>query len=445
MNMPNTTIQTELFPQGFSKSLNPTTSAKNRAGSFVDNLKLPIHGWYRYSAGYSSQWAENTIEKLCPKGDELILDPFAGSGTTLLASDAKNIDSVGFEAQKFVFKIAQAKLSYKVNSQEFLPQADTFLESAKKNIRAKALNDNDLLRKCYTNDNLRRLEALKKEFLKFNFKNKHFQNLIWLAITSILRNCSAVGTAPWQYILPNKSKAKVLDPFFAFKEKIKHMYQDIIFAKTSNYKNLSKLILEDCRLPSQKTSESFKDSVNLVITSPPYPNNYDYADATRLELTFWDEIEKWGDLHEKIRKFLMRSCSQHTAKDKLNLNELLADPNLKPIYKDISDVCARLAEIRLTKGGKKTYHTMVAAYFSDLAKTWKVLRKFCRKDSKCCFIIGDSAPYGVHIPAEKWLGELSLAAGFTDYRFEKIRDRNVKWKNRKHRVPLKEGNLWVKG
>jgi hypothetical protein len=62
-----------------------------------------------------------------------------------------------------------------------------------------------------------------------------------------------------------------------------------------------------------------------------------------------------------------------------------------------------------------------------------------------CFVVGDSAPYGVYVPVERWLGELALAAGFHSYSFEKTRDRNVKWKNRKHRVPLKEGRLWVEG
>ena len=54
-------------------------------------------------------------------------------------------------------------------------------------------------------------------------------------------------------------------------------------------------------------------------------------------------------------------------------------------------------------------------------------------------MIGDSAPYGVYVPVIEWLSNLALAAGFHDFRFEKTRDRNVKWKNRKHRVPLCEG------
>ena len=88
---------------------------------------------------------------------------------------------------------------------------------------------------------------------------------------------------------------------------------------------------------------------------------------------------------------------------------------------------------------------MIAAYFIDLGKTWHELRRVCRQGSEIHFVIGDSAPYGVYVPVDKWLGELALAAGFKDFTFKKIRDRNTKWKNRKHRVPLHEGILTIKG
>ncbi len=96
-------------------------------------------------------------------------------------------------------------------------------------------------------------------------------------------------------------------------------------------------------------------------------------------------------------------------------------------------------------GGRKTYHNMIGCYFLDLARVWQSLRRVCESPSKVCFVIGDSAPYGVYVPVIEWLGRLAVAAGFRSYRFEKIRDRNTKWKNRKHRVPLCEGRLWVEG
>jgi hypothetical protein len=185
------------------------------------------------------------------------------------------------------------------------------------------------------------------------------------------------------------------------------------------------------------------DSIDLVITSPPYPNNFDYADATRVEMTFLGEIERWGDLQESVRTHLIRSCSQHMGG--YDPAEALEAPELTPIRSELLDVYQRLAIERESRGGRKAYHTMVAAYFHDLSRTWIALRRVCRRGSTVHFMVGDSAPYGVHVPVERWLGDLAINAGFSDWRFVKLRDRNTKWRNRKHRVPLQEGVLTVRG
>ncbi len=131
--------------------------------------------------------------------------------------------------------------------------------------------------------------------------------------------------------------------------------------------------------------------------------------------------------------------------DRSFLDDLLQDKVLIPILDEITTACKQLEKIRLTKGGKKTYHTMAAAYFIDLGHVFQSLRPLCKEGSRMCFVVGDSAPYGVYLAADQWLGELALSAGFKAYHFEKLRDRNIKWKNRKHRVPLHEGRLWIKG
>lgn len=191
--------------------------------------------------------------------------------------------------------------------------------------------------------------------------------------------------------------------------------------------------------------QAYENAFDILITSPPYPNNYDYADATRFEMIFWNEIEGWSDLQTKVRNGLIRSCSQHSAAEKLNLDTVLHDPLLAPICGEITSVCKELEQVRFEHGGKKTYHTMIAAYYLDLAKVFIILRQLMKENSIVCFVIGDSAPYGVYAPADIWLGKLALAAGFQSWSFEKTRDRNIKWKNRKHQVPLKEGRLWIRG
>jgi hypothetical protein len=298
-----------------------------------------------------------------------------------------------------------------------------------------------LLRKCFTPDFFYKLDALRNIFLAEFDHGKPESEIIWLCITSIIRACSTAGTAQWQYVLPNKKKSKVLDPFEAFTLKMEQIIKDISFAKQHNWISNAEILNTDARAPEYTEKGIF----DLVITSPPYPNNYDYADATRLEMTFWGEIKRWRDLHSAVRQYLLRSCSQHSAKDNLQLDNLLEDPVLKPIYNELKKACKELEKVRLTKGGKKTYHTMAAAYFKDLGDVFHALRSLCKRGSKICFVVGDSAPYGVYLPVDKWLGELALSAGFKSYSFEKIRDRNIKWKNRKHRVPLHEGRLWIKG
>jgi hypothetical protein len=195
-----------------------------------------------------------------------------------------------------------------------------------------------------------------------------------------------------------------------------------------------------------RTCEGVPDDwADLVITSPPYPNNYDYADATRLEMSFMKEINGWGDLQQKIRSNLVRSCSQHVPERAVDLEDTLDSSEVRPIREDLSQVCRTLSEVRQSKGGKKTYHLMVACYFRDLSSVWQALRRCCKTPSRICFVVGDSAPYGVYVPVIPWLGTLAIAAGFKSYHFEKTRDRNIKWKNRKHRVPLQEGRLWLEG
>ncbi len=132
-------------------------------------------------------------------------------------------------------------------------------------------------------------------------------------------------------------------------------------------------------------------NIDLVITSPPYANNYDYADATKLELCVLGEINSWGELQDKIRPGLVRSCSQMVSRERKDTFLYLEDPLLKPIYKEIMDVCTKLDLEKENHGGKKNYHTMIALYFFDLAKVWQHLRYVCKKGRR--FVLSSAIPH----------------------------------------------------
>lgn len=417
-----------------------TAAYSTRSGTFTDNMKLPVHRWFRYSAGFSAEWVESVLKN---NDAGAVLDPFVGSGTVCVVADKMGITSYGIEAHPFVFRLGQGKLSWEENIDDFGAAIYNLKVLAEKIRDSVSLSEaNALILKCYSEDSLRDLYSIKAAYLKLATSwPASINSLVFLAVNSILRATSHVGTAQWQYILPNKTKARVSNPYDALKLQAKMMMDDMGAMQGESVASKAFLLPTDsrtlCGVPD--------NSIDLVITSPPYANNYDYADATRLEMSFWGEINDWGDLHGTVRQYLICSSSQHASKDKMKLAELLADPAIDPIKEELTKVCNELDVIRRTKGGNKAYHLMIAAYFADMAKTFQALRRVTKKGATVCLVIGDSAPYGIHAPVERWFGELAIAYGFNSWSFEKIRDRNVKWKNRKHTVLLHEGRLWIKG
>jgi hypothetical protein len=419
-------------------TVNEDLKKKDKTSStFINNMKLPIHGWFRYTAGFSAEWVKSVFDEF--PNDNNILDPFLGSGTVLLEGQLNGKNTYGVEAHRLVYKIAEAKLLWQLNVDEFLNSANLLIETAR-NAEVQRSEYPKLLARIYPEKTLEDLFKLKKALETIQVTDDH-KKLLWFVITSILRISSPAGTAQWQYVLPGRTKSKALEPFTAFENKLRTIINDmkVVQEKTLNLGE-THLIKGDSRTLIGVPD----DSIDLVITSPPYANNYDYADATRIELTFWHEIDNWGELQSLVKHDIIRACTQHVAHIRHEVDELFEAPCLAPIKDELKIKFEELAKIRLTKGGKKNYHLMALAYFKDLGETFIALRRVCKPNANICFVIGDSAPYGIYLPVDRWLGELAIGAGFSSYYFEKNRDRNIKWKNRKHRVPLKEGRLWIK-
>ena len=425
-------LQLDLFPVSYD------VDDSQKSTTFQDNMKLPLHRWYRYTAGFSGAWVGSLLEKGKREGRYHVIDPFAGSGTVMVESMLHGVDSYGVESNPYVYNIATAKLQWCDFEIDFLMHK---CMEVLKMARQKDIDRTDypeLISKCFPLDTLHKLDALK--LACYEIEDDKLRNFVWFIITSILRSTSPVGTAQWQYIQPKKSKANVLDPFIAYQQKVAEIFDDIqcvrnVFGKNSH----SEILREDARhidsVPVQWA--------DMVITSPPYANNYDYADAMRLEMLFWNDINGWKDLQDKVSVNLIRACTQHVSTLKNTIDDYITSSLLTPIRDEIIEKYELLKNERENHGGKKNYHMMIVAYFYDMAQVFFSLSRITAPNCQMCFVIGDSAPYGIYIPVDEWLGRLAQAAGFNDYNFEKLRDRNIKWKNRKHRIPLKEGRLWI--
>jgi len=419
------------------KEVRPNLQVVGHTSNFLDNMRLPVHRWFRYSAGFSAEWVKWLLLQRKDR-EVVVLDPFVGSGTTCLACDEMGVPSCGIEAHPFVYRVARAKLSYTADVARFIANADQAFAFVCK-AAAQTERYPEIVRKCFGPKTLDYLDRF-RQAVQAQQDGSPEARLLWMALVSSLRAASEAGTAPWQYVLPGRRKTAPPAPEAALHRAVQMIAADVRFM-ARRAKPLAELRVDDAR----KCATVPDSWATLVITSPPYANNYDYADATRLEMAFMGEIRGWGDLQETVRRHLVRACSQHVPPGAINLDEVLGSEELAAIRDEIVPVCRELSSVRLERGGKKTYNNMVACYFLDMAQVWKALRRVCGSPCEVCFVIGDSAPYGVYVPVIKWQGQLAQAAGFDSWSFEKIRDRNNKWKNRKHRVPLCEGHLWVRG
>jgi hypothetical protein len=411
----------------------------SRSGTFVDNMSLPVHRWFRYSAGFAATWVKEVLADWGIKPGHVVLDPFVGSGTVPVVCDTIGVNSIGVEAHPVVARICKAKLLWTSNPDLVGHFAAEVLEHAQDR-EPDVSSYPQLIHRSFDTEALAALDSLKSAWSSLRDSSPESE-LIWLALTSILRPTSKAGTAQWQYILPNKTKKKVIHPLLAFQQQIEIIKSDLRWMQTRAKRSHAEIIAGDART----LADSMPQKVDAVITSPPYANNYDYADALRFEMTFWGNVTGWGDLHDTVRKYLIVSSSQHSSRERLKASDLLEADAVEPIRDELGAVIEQLAKVRETHGGKKHYHTMIGAYCLDISLVLRQLRIACKAGSRMCWVIGDSAPYGVYCPIEKWIAELAMAAGFKQHHFNKLRDRNIKWKNRKHRVPLKEGLLWIEG
>lgn len=424
-------------------------------GTFKDSLRAPIHNWFTYPAGFSYKAVAASFKTHQISTGDTVYDPFMGSGTTNLTAKKQGINSYGVEAHPFVFRIAKAKLNWNVHRSEVL----SWLAAIKNYYQQHQLSNGnlssllerefpELVRKCYDPIGLYNLFLL-REAIKHQEDTPVLTDFFFVALTGLLREVSLASTG-WPYIAPKKQKTTSInkDVWQEFHKLVLRMLQDVeITVKEAKpaYERTQHLIFNaDARdthgfVPDQR--------VDHVFTSPPYLNNFDYADRTRLELYFWGEAETWGDISQNIRTRLITSATTQIQRNDPRY-ELSNDlRQVAPLIADFLDESVtELSQRRLTKGGKKSYDHLVSGYFNDIFQVLKDVYRVLKPGRRAIFVLGDSAPYGVHIPTDELIGRLGVAVGFSGYALEILRTRGGKWKDnpQRHTVELRESIVTLK-
>ncbi len=110
------------------------------------------------------------------------------------------------------------------------------------------------------------------------------------------------------------------------------------------------------------------------------------------------------------------------------------------MFSFLDEAVNQLADLRMTKGGKKSYDLMTVGYFNDIYQIIKDNYRILRPGAKALYILGDSAPYGVHIPTDELIGQIGVSLGFKNYKIQILRERGGKWEKnpQRHNVMLRE-------
>jgi DNA modification methylase len=94
-------MQLTLLPELIDRKVAPTNLRSNRH---------PIHRWANFIAGYTPEFVSECARDAGLKRGDVVLDPFAGLGTTLTQALLDGFSAVGYEANPFFHELATAKI-----------------------------------------------------------------------------------------------------------------------------------------------------------------------------------------------------------------------------------------------------------------------------------------------------------------------------------------------
>lgn len=364
--------------------------------NYSDDLNRPRQRWYRYKEGFSLELVKNLINEYNRNNKGTILDPFLGSGSTIIAANQLGLNGIGFEVNPFSYFLSKCKLrnysaeialEFKNASQEVLTV---------KSERVYELPALSISQNVFNSDVENYLMNVKANILdgEYSGEVKNLLILGWISSIEPLSNYRKAGNGlkKRKYVKPriitvNDAKSELL----AFYDNI---FDDI----TTNDITFKAQIINDTCLNSR---DYVKDgSVSGIIFSPPYANCFDYTEIYKLELWFGGFVNSYGDL-KKLRKKSLRS----------HLNGELSLENV-----DTSKISESLQELLDSLATKKLWDkripSMLQLYYLDMFRVIEKSYTALEDNGFCAIVVGNSSYGGVVFPTDLILAEYAEKIGF---------------------------------
>lgn len=386
----------------------------------------PVHGWYQFVLSFPPHLVRNYIDRFGINSGKLVLDPFCGTGTTLVECKKRRIGSIGIEANPVAFSASQVKTDWKVNPDGLLAHASAIAGIASARLESQGLGDYaslPIFRKGYPNSlDFLRLPAessklllknsisplpLHKTLVLLNVLREHqraeFISHERLALAkALVTGISNLHFGPEVGVGPPKSDVPVIS---AWLKSVQVMADDLRELQGKQV-GTSAVYNGDSRHLSARLSVS---SVDAVITSPPYPNEKDYTRTTRLESVLLGLIQTKDDLR-RTKHMLIKSNTRCVYKNDRDDQMVAQHARIQAIAERIE---ARRIELGKTSGFERLYGRVTKLYFGGMAMHLADLRTILRPGAMLAYVVGDQASYlRVMIRTGQILAEIAQSLGY---------------------------------
>lgn len=388
---------------------------------FDKNKNVFVHRWYPFVEGYSKEFIEDILSEL-PSTPTCALEPFSGSGTTPVELQNHNIRCYSFEVSPFMHLLASVKLerTYDESSfQRYVKLLTQKLSRSNCNIRkiepipfGDTVVKNDRLKKWNFHDTA--IDGILdiRNAIRTTVDDERYKRLFTIALSSIImqssnlfRNGKCLSYKKgWETRVFSR---KEIHNFFI--EKLNSIFAEdirIISHEHPMVNNAEICFFGDVRKNIEKVPEN---SVDLIITSPPYLNSRDYTDIYMLELKVLQLINN----HEELRTLRKNTLRSHVQ---------VAYSSIEPI--DNERLKTSLDEMRKTdsKSWNTDIRNMICGYFEDMKILFDAFAMKMKKGGVIYFNVANSAYFGVEIPVDYIISDIAENCGFKVREIRKARD-----------------------
>jgi DNA modification methylase len=417
------------------KPSNDQISLFNRCDSISDlNSYNIVHQWYDYLEDFPHHLLEESINKYDLKKGDIALDPFCGSGTTLVSSNLFGLNAIGIDANPLMCLVSDVKTTWDIDcyilKQTFKSITLKFLEIAQ-DIDDYAFRNNflDIMPKKELNQwmslRMQKEVSLMKDLIN-EINDIKIRKLFQVMLGKSAFDASYVALCPGTTFYPHRQK----EPFFnVFCKKIIQVYKDL--GLIQSFDTYGKTVIYN-KSATEASSFIEENSVDFIITSPPYPNDLEYTRQTRLELYLLGFVKNMDDV-QKVKKTMIKGSTKLIYKDD-------SYSDYVKHFKSIQEVSEQVANALSDKNWGFDYPRMIREYFGGM---YIALKEFYKVMKKGCYnlqVVGDQTYKNIVIPVGKIFVEMAKDIGYSDAHIELFRTR----RSTTHEIPLPEEIVVIK-